>query len=121
MTITRCAVVMNGTVTNVVLCDAESGWTPDGGVLVTLSDDSPVSSGWLLRGDEWVAPVRPPKTFTWDEVRSTRDLFLSRCDWTQVADAPVDAAAWAVYRQQLRDLPQSFDDPADVEWPIPPA
>ena len=57
----------------------------------------------------------------WDAVRAKRDSLLAASDWTQVADAPVDAAAWAVYRQQLRDVPQSFDDPADVEWPIPPA
>ena len=31
--------------------------------------------------------------------RSERDILLSASDWTQVADAPVDQAAWATYRQ----------------------
>ena len=57
----------------------------------------------------------------WDRVRSERDRLLAACDWTQVADAPVDAAAWAAYRQALRDVPQDFDSPDDVVWPTPPA
>ena len=46
---------------------------------------------------------------------------LAASDWTQVADAPVDSAAWAVYRQTLRDIPQDYTNPDDVVWPIPPA
>ena len=53
----------------------------------------------------------------WDRVRAERDRLLAASDWTQVADAPVDSAAWAVYRQQLRDIPQDFDSPDDVVWP----
>jgi hypothetical protein len=40
--------------------------------------------------------------------RSRRDGRLTRCDWTQIADAPLTTeqkAVWATYRQQLRDLP----------------
>jgi len=50
-----------------------------------------------------------------------RDGRLKDSDWTQVPDAPVDAAAWAVYRQQLRDLPANTPDPRNVEWPEPPS
>ena len=57
----------------------------------------------------------------WLEVRNTRTLFLKDSDWTQVPDAPVDAAAWAVYRQQLRDLPANTTDPRNVVWPEPPS
>jgi len=57
----------------------------------------------------------------WDAVRVERDRLLAACDWTQVADAPVDAAAWAAYRQALRDVPQDYTTPEDVVWPIPPA
>ena len=56
----------------------------------------------------------------WQNVRSERDRLLTASDWTQVADAPVDSAAWAVYRQQLRDIPQDFDSPDDVVWPAAP-
>lgn len=41
------------------------------------------------------------------QVRAARDRALSASDWTQVADAPVDKAAWATYRQALRDLPEA--------------
>jgi len=43
------------------------------------------------------------------QVRLWRDGILARTDWTQVADAPVDASAWATYRQALRDLPDTID------------
>ena len=55
------------------------------------------------------------------DLRSTRRYLLKQSDWTQVPDAPVDAAAWAVYRQQLRDLPANTTDPRNVEWPEPPS
>jgi len=55
-----------------------------------------------------------------DEVRAQRDALLSDCDWTQVADAPVDKAAWADYRQALRDVPQQQTFPEEVVWPTKP-
>jgi hypothetical protein len=53
-------------------------------------------------------------------LRYWRDGELMRTDWTQVADAPVDKAAWATYRQALRDLPASNDDPREIELPVAP-
>jgi len=55
-----------------------------------------------------------------NEVRTQRDALLAQCDWTQVADAPVDAQTWADYRQALRDIPQQSGFPEDVTWPIKP-
>ena len=43
------------------------------------------------------------------QVRLWRDAKLAATDWTQVAEAPVDASAWATYRQALRDLPDTID------------
>jgi hypothetical protein len=40
--------------------------------------------------------------------------------WTQVADAPVDQAAWTTYRQALRDVPDQAGFPADIKWPVAP-
>ena len=57
----------------------------------------------------------------WDRLRVMRDAMLSSCDWTQVPDAPVDQAAWAAYRQALRDLPGNTVDPANPDWPTPPS
>lgn len=54
------------------------------------------------------------------KVRSDRNRRLSDCDWTQVADAPVDKAAWAVYRQALRDVTTQDGFPWNVTWPVEP-
>ena len=54
------------------------------------------------------------------EVRANRDALLSSSDWTQVADAPVDQAAWAAYRSSLRDVPQQSGFPTDITWPTKP-
>jgi len=53
--------------------------------------------------------------------RTKRNGLLSRSDWTQVADAPVDKTAWATYRQALRDVPEQAGFPTDISWPQPPA
>jgi len=56
--------------------------------------------------------------------RSRRDLMLSQTDWTQLPDAPLTAqqkAAWATYRQLLRDLPGSADASGRWAWPARPA
>jgi hypothetical protein len=54
-----------------------------------------------------------------EQIRLWRDVQLARTDWTQIADAPVDASAWAVYRQALRDLPDTIDI-ANPILPDPP-
>ena len=53
-------------------------------------------------------------------VREQRNQKLKDSDWTQVADAPVDQAAWAAYRQALRDIPSQQGFPWDVQWPTQP-
>ena len=54
------------------------------------------------------------------QVRSERNDKLTSTDWTQVADAPVDQAAWAAYRQALRDVTAQAGFPWSVEWPTQP-
>ena len=53
-------------------------------------------------------------------VRSQRNQKLKDSDWTQVDDAPVDKAAWATYRQALRDVPTQSGFPWDITWPAQP-
>ena len=53
--------------------------------------------------------------------RNERDELLTSSDWTQVADAPVDQAAWASYRSLLRDVPQQAGFPEDITWPTKPS
>jgi hypothetical protein len=53
-------------------------------------------------------------------VRASRDEKLKDCDWTQVADAPVDKAVWATYRQALRDVTTQSGFPWTITWPVEP-
>jgi hypothetical protein len=53
-------------------------------------------------------------------VRQSRSDKLADCDWTQVADAPVDKAVWATYRQALRDIPAQSGFPWTIVWPESP-
>lgn len=54
-------------------------------------------------------------------LRHWRNGELARTDWTQVADSTADKAAWATYRQALRDLPASNADPRKIELPSAPS
>ena len=56
-----------------------------------------------------------------EAVRADRTARLAACDWTQVLDAPVDTAAWAAYRQDLRDVPSQAGFPWEINWPAQPA
>lgn len=55
-----------------------------------------------------------------DAVRNERNSLLAASDWTQLADATVDKAAWAAYRQALRDIPQQAGFPYNVTYPVTP-
>ena len=52
--------------------------------------------------------------------REQRDLLLQQSDWTQVPDAPVNAASWATYPQALRDVPSQSGFPDNITWPTKP-
>lgn len=53
-------------------------------------------------------------------IRQERDMRLASYDFTQLDDSPVDKAAWATYRQALRDIPQQDNFPWQVQWPTQP-
>jgi hypothetical protein len=61
-----------------------------------------------------------PVIITWEMIRDDRNKLLSSSDYTQVPDFPGDKEAWAVYRQELRDITDKFDSPEQVTWPIKP-
>ena len=56
----------------------------------------------------------------WEQIKLWRNAELNRTDWTQIADSPADKAAWATYRQALRDLPAQGGQAVDAEFPIAP-
>ena len=61
-----------------------------------------------------------PNEAKWEQIRLWRNEELSRTDWTQVADSPVDKLAWSKYRQALRDLPAQGGDASKAEFPVAP-
>lgn len=97
-------------------------------------------ANWAISGDvyeglDWRDSDQPPTKdeckAAWEvikhevglrPIREERRRLLFMSDWTQVTDAPVDSKAWATYRQKLRDLPATIEDPtATIVWPTPPA
>ena len=106
------AIVQDGVIVNIAVSEAplEDNWfevTGNEGIGSTQQPDG-----------SWKAPEPVPPTE--EEIRQQRDRLLKECDWTQVADAPVDQAAWATYRQALRDIPQQEGFPENVVWPEKP-
>lgn len=59
-------------------------------------------------------------------IRQRRSQLLAWCDWTQAADSPLTnekKAAWANYRQALRNLTTTYADAvnaSDIVWPTDP-
>jgi Phage tail assembly chaperone protein len=58
---------------------------------------------------------------TWDIIRNTRDTLLTQSDWTQVSDFKGNVTAWQTYRQELRDIPQTYSTPESVVFPTAPS
>lgn len=83
--------------------------------------DGDVSDGWAWDGTTFVDPALSSYDALSAEVRATRNMLLTRSDWTQLSDAPVDSLKWAIYRQELRDLTAQAGFPDNVTWPVPPS
>jgi hypothetical protein len=67
--------------------------------------------------------VELPEDEASENIRNKRNARLATCDWTQLADSPLDAdskAAWALYRESLRRVPQQAGFPWNVQWPSEP-
>jgi hypothetical protein len=54
------------------------------------------------------------------QVRAERNGRLTASDWTQIADCTADKAAWATYRQALRDITAQAGFPWTIDWPAQP-
>lgn len=55
------------------------------------------------------------------DLRTKRNKLLAESDFSQLSDAPVNSAEWAVYRQELRDLPSTVNsETGQYTWPIKP-
>jgi len=112
----RVAIIENGVVANIAVADPEfaqeQGWI--------LSETAQIGDLW-----DGATFTSPPVTDAeieaqWSVTRSERNNLLAALDWTQLPDAPVDAAAWATYRQALRDITTQAD-PFAIVWPQGPS
>ena len=107
-------VIGNGVVANTIEVDSLD-FLPD------LVEATEGGIGWTYSDGVFTAPAHKIT----DEkksasARARRDSMLTQSDWTQVADAPVDQAAWATYRQALRDIPAQAGFPNEITWPVKP-
>jgi len=107
-------VIENGVVVNTIQVNSLD-------FLPNLVEASEGGIGWSYSNGVFTAPV-DIKTDAEIAVaiRAERNSKLTESDWTQIADAPVDKAAWATYRQSLRDIPQQAGFPTNVVWPVEP-
>jgi hypothetical protein len=71
--------------------------------------------------EQFRASLPDPRVVAAEMVRNQRNQLLAQSDWTQLADATVDKAAWAAYRAALRAIPQQVGFPDNVQWPVQPA
>ena len=56
-----------------------------------------------------------------DSMRTARNQLLADSDWSQLPDAQCDKAAWATYRQALRDFPATWKPAETANFPQVPA
>ena len=77
---------------------------------------------WLEEGNTPL-PTPAVQPYTWEQALAKRDKALHDSDWTMIPGCTVDQHAWAVYRQVLRDIPQTFAgcDPLEIVWPEKPS
>jgi len=66
---------------------------------------------------EWIPDIPVLET----KARERRNRFLVASDWTQMPDVSIATkAAWATYRQALRDITAQAGYPTEITWPTPP-
>ena len=107
-------------------------FTPEGREVAELTDeqalkvDASVEGLFLVEGElmsikakRWMEQPEAVKA----SLRPERDRLLAASDWTQLIDTnlPEEAiAAWATYRQELRDLTDKINENGEVDFPEKP-
>jgi hypothetical protein len=72
----------------------------------------------VKKSDEEINEIREREALVL--LRDERNARLIGSDWTQLPDVSVDKEAWALYRQQLRDMTDNIVDPFNPVWPKEP-
>lgn len=86
--------------------------TSEGNVPFTAEEEAAL----LAEQTAWAAGANDRKAA---EVRAERNDKLKDCDWTQISDSTANKAAWATYRQALRDVTSQPGFPWAITWPNP--
>jgi hypothetical protein len=82
-----------------------------------------VDNEGILEAQEDQALLDAKEERQWEALRKERDKRLAESDWTQIMDSPLSTEArdaWIIYRQELRDIPENTEDPANPDWPERP-
>jgi hypothetical protein len=63
---------------------------------------------------------------TWDMIKNQRNRLLKETDFTQLLDyqefsTEEKKLEWKEYRQQLRNIPQTYSNVQDIIWPEKPS
>ena len=109
------AIIENNTIVNIVVAEPEHASAQQ---WVSLPEGAGI--GFVFDGTKWEDPNQPTLENIAANIRAQRNALLAASDWTQVIDAPVDQAAWATYRQALRDISAQAGFPQTVVWPTQP-
>lgn len=93
---------------------------------IPVDNDIPPAPGrgWKFNAERWAWVISDAERHSQGvaAIKESRARLLSGSDWTQLPDVPLATkAAWATYRQALRDITQQPGYPMDVSWPTPPA
>jgi len=101
-------------------------YDPETGISFTSEAEATACANRLSANPNVWSPYKSPEQreqeaieAQWAAVRNERNQSLIASDWTQLSDAPVEAEAWATYRQALRDI-TTQSDPFNINWPVAP-
>ena len=117
-------IVENGVVTNIVLATPE--YAVEQGWIEYPEDTLDIPAiGMLYQDGKFLKPPRDID-LEWNFLRKERNQLLLETDalvstpdrWALLT--PEKQQEWLDYRQALRDLPTTAEDPAEVIWPAKP-
>lgn len=100
------------------LLDSTDGHDLAGRTVLDVDD----GFAWSVSAVDWSTLTIVPNTArALADLRARRDTLMFATDPTQLADKDETyRAAWQAYRQALKDLPETVEDPFNPEWPTPP-
>lgn len=99
----------------------------DGAIVIEeqLGSSPGIYYKYHLASRQWVNTATEQQAYDLAAQNATlqRNTRLYDSDWTQIPNNPLTSEqqqAWAVYRQELRDITMQPGYPFNVVWPTPP-